>query len=79
MELAQEMDGADFSFEQFRSDWNQGLGRNPFREDLRKAKLNGIGRYPSLTFLNNDGKGIIIVGYRPYDALVQAYEHARNI
>lgn len=46
-----------------------------FRQDLRDAAYYGIGRFPTLILKRNDGRGIVLVGYRPYDALQAALEH----
>jgi len=74
MDIAEHLDGPNFSFKNFLSDWNAGLGKASFKSDLQKAKLHNIGRYPTLTFQKPNGKGIMIVGYRPYEVLMQAYE-----
>ena len=46
-----------------------------FRQDLRDAAYHGIGRFPTLILRGVDGRGIVLVGYRPYDALCAALEH----
>jgi putative protein-disulfide isomerase len=46
-----------------------------FRQDLRDAAYYGIGRFPTLILHRYDGRGIVLVGYRPYDALRAAIEH----
>ena len=44
-----------------------------FREDLKHAGYRSIGRFPTLTLRRpGAGNGIIVVGYRPYPALLQA-------
>ncbi len=63
-----------FNADQFKIDWKSGAGREPFRKDLQQAAYHKIGRFPTLTFTNNLGKGIMIVGYRPYDELVKALQ-----
>jgi len=65
-------------FEKFKHDWNTGLGKNAFRDDIQKAKFHGIGRFPTLTFTNAEGKGILIVGYRPFDVLELAFQSIAN-
>ena len=70
--IAERVESIDF--QRFRRDWNEGLGKTPFREDMQKARFHGIGRFPSLTFMNDKGKGIMIVGYRPFDVLQQAFD-----
>lgn len=65
---------ASFDLETFRRDLKNGRGRDAFRSDLQKTKYHGIGRFPTITFTDDNGKGIIIVGYRPFDVLLQAFE-----
>ncbi|HLT73411.1 MAG: DsbA family protein [Bacteroidota bacterium] len=64
-----------FDFDRFVSDWRAGNGREAFRADLSKTKLHSIGRFPTLTLQNSEGTGVIIVGYRPYDALEEAFKY----
>lgn len=73
LRLARNLDG--FDFDRFVSDWRKGKGRDAFRADLSKTKLHSIGRFPTLTFQNAEGTGIIMVGYRPYDALEEAFQY----
>jgi predicted DsbA family dithiol-disulfide isomerase len=73
LEVARELDVADFSFEQFKNDWDSGNGKNAFRSDLQKAKLNNIGRFPTLTFQDETGRGVMMVGYRPYEVLEEGF------
>lgn len=40
-----------------------------FRSDLQDTRYRDIGRFPTLALLNQTGSGIMLVGYRPYDAL----------
>lgn len=46
-----------------------------FRQDLRDAAYYGIGRFPTLILHRLDGRGLVLVGYRPYEALCTALEH----
>lgn len=71
-DIAKAVPALDFA--QFQRDWNEGRGKNAFREDLQLAKFHGIARFPTLTFVNENGKGFMIVGYRPFDVLQQAFE-----
>ncbi len=72
LSIAEATPGIDF--QKFSSDWKDGAGKVPFREDLQKARFHGIGRFPTLTFMNDEGKGVMTVGYRPFDVLQQALE-----
>lgn len=76
-DIAKEIDGPDFSFEQFKDDWDAGRGKEAFRADMQKAKQHKIGRYPTLVFQNVKGDGVMMVGYRPYDVLLAAFERFR--
>ena len=40
-----------------------------FREDLRETRYRDIARFPTLIVRGLDGRGAVLVGYRPYDAL----------
>jgi putative protein-disulfide isomerase len=59
---------AVFNDIKFESDWKNHKGNDSFRRDLEKCAYHKIGRFPTLTFTSED-KGLIIVGYRPYDIL----------
>jgi putative protein-disulfide isomerase len=67
-----------FDVEKFIQAWQDGKGKEAFRADLQKAKFHSIGRYPSITFQNKKGKGLIIVGYRPYEILLQAFKKVQE-
>jgi len=75
LELAQNLGTKDFDYDRFVDDWRKGNGREAFRSDLSKTKLHSIGRFPTLTFQNTEGTGIIMVGYRPYDSLEEAFKY----
>lgn len=75
LQLARDLKVEGFDFDQFVSDWRKGNGREAFRADLSKTKLHSIGRFPTLTFQNSQGTGIIMVGYRPYAALEEAFNY----
>lgn len=75
LDVARNLTIDSFSFERFLDDWKLEKGKEPFRNDLQKTKYHSIGRFPSLTMQNKKGKGIILVGYRPYESLAQAFEH----
>jgi putative protein-disulfide isomerase len=60
---------------QFCADLNAPETMEAFRQDLRDAAYYNIGRFPTLILKKHDGRGIVLVGYRPYDALCAALEH----
>jgi hypothetical protein len=59
----------------FRADLDSPETMEAFRQDLRNAAYHSIGRFPTLIFRRSDGRGIVLVGYRPYNALCAALEH----
>lgn len=59
----------------FRADLDSPVTMEAFRQDLREVAYQGIGRFPTLVLRRRDGRGIVLVGYRPYDALCAALEH----
>jgi putative protein-disulfide isomerase len=61
-----------FDFGRFKKEYNGDLSREAFRQDLQKVKLNKIGRFPTLTISNGKERGVMITGYRPYEALLEA-------
>ncbi|WP_051350305.1 DsbA family protein [Dyadobacter alkalitolerans] len=62
-----------FDMQRFENEFNDEQSRQAFRVDLQKVRYNRIGRFPSLTITLN-GRGVLITGYRPYEALVEALE-----
>lgn len=62
----------DFNVLKFENDLKQGSGKAAFRSDLQNAAFHKIGRYPTLTMTPPKGDAIIMVGYRPYGALLEA-------
>jgi len=75
-ELAEEQPDA-FDVKKFLADWKSGAGRALLKSDLQQAAYYKIGRFPTLTFSNNNGRGVMIVGYRPYDELINAYHQVQ--
>ena len=74
-EIAHELAEADphgFDAVRFAEDLSGKAARDAFREDLRDVQYRGIGRFPTLTLRGQAGGGVMIVGYRPYDALRDA-------
>jgi putative protein-disulfide isomerase len=67
--------GSSLNLARFRADLDSPETMEAFRQDLRDASYQGIGRFPTLIFRRSDGRGIVLVGYRPYDALCAALEH----
>ena len=75
-ELAGQRPGA-FDAARFARELDAPAALEAFREDLKQAGYRNIGRFPALTLRRAGAAGgIIIVGYRPYGALLQALRHA---
>jgi putative protein-disulfide isomerase len=80
LSIAEQMDAEDdFSFKIFEQDWKAGNGKQPFREDWQKAKILGVGRYPTVVFKGPDGKRVTMVGYRPYQVMSDAVVAAMGL
>jgi putative protein-disulfide isomerase len=74
LEIAQTLsvDGV-LDFEKFKSDLTQHKGSEAFKKDLQEIRFHKIGRFPSLVLRNvKTGRAVIIVGYRPYQVLIDA-------
>ena len=65
-------------YDSFERDYNNAQSRDAFRSDLRQVAYNRIGRFPTLT-LTKYGKGLIMTGFRPYEALVEAFSQLQNV
>jgi putative protein-disulfide isomerase len=74
--VAQEAAAAGLlDLDHFCDDLDAAEPTDSFRQDLRDAAYYGIGRFPTLILHRYDGRGIVLVGYRPYEALKAAIEH----
>jgi len=75
LEIAAELAGdtvgqAGFDLERFRQDLDNQDTLDAFRTDVQEARYHGIGRYPTLALRRRaEGRGLMIVGFRPYSAL----------
>ncbi len=58
-----------FDFVRFRNDFKSGNAIDDFRNDLLLKEKNRISRLPGIILKNKSGKGVVILGYRPYDLL----------
>ena len=68
-----------FNFDRFKKEYNGEQSREAFRQDLQKVKLNKIGRFPTFTISGGKEHGVIITGYRPYEALLEAIRQVAPI
>lgn len=60
---------AGLDVERFRQDFDGEPARDAFRADLKEARYRDIGRFPTLVLQRPGERGVILVGYRPYEAL----------
>ncbi|GAB3833366.1 DsbA family protein [Pontibacter rugosus] len=67
--LSQESAGV-LDFDVFEQALHGEAARKAFEEDLRQVRYRRITRYPALTITKPGQAGLLIVGYRPYEALV---------
>jgi predicted DsbA family dithiol-disulfide isomerase len=64
-----------FNANTFFSDWDTEEPNRAFRRDLQLSSYYKVGRYPTLTLKRRDQKkGVMVVGYRPYDVLNEAFK-----
>jgi putative protein-disulfide isomerase len=74
--IAEETAGeSNLDLDLFRNDLPAPETLDAFRQDLRDAGYYNIGRFPTLLLHRNNGHGLILVGYRPYELLCEAVEH----
>lgn len=66
-------------FSRFKKDWETTAPKLLLKEDLHKVKMHDIGRFPTITMKAENGKGLILVGYRPYDVLMEAFRDIAGI
>ena len=64
-----------FDFDRFRADFETPEVAEAFRQDLRDAAYANIGRFPTLILHRHGASSIMLVGYRPYEALQAALKH----
>ncbi|WP_423147506.1 DsbA family protein [Rubrolithibacter danxiaensis] len=81
IEVAQqtaENTGLDFNIARFSTDLSAEDSLELFRNDLKRVRYNRIGRFPTITMSKEDGRGIILTGYRPYEVLSAAFSNLFN-
>jgi putative protein-disulfide isomerase len=76
LSIGAQTEDSDFNFKTFEQDWNAGNGKEPFRQDWQKAKILGVGRFPTIVFKGRRGKRVTMVGYRSYGILSDALKMA---
>jgi putative protein-disulfide isomerase len=64
-----------FDYDVFVEDLNAGKGKDAFRKDIQLAAFHSIARFPTLTFTDGSGKGLILTGYRPYEQLLKVFDY----
>ena len=58
----------------FEQELHGEAARKAFEEDLMQVRYHRITRYPALTISKPGQAGLLIVGYRPYEALVSTLQ-----
>lgn len=87
IEIADELETRNpskFSSIRFQLDFLENRSIDAFNYDLNKATLSNIGRFPGLVMQRPGEKGIVLIGYRPYPVLMQAFnqlkpEYAKSV
>jgi predicted DsbA family dithiol-disulfide isomerase len=75
LQLAEEAAAAgELDHERFQFDLDADGAREAFREDLKEARYRGIGRFPALILRHTGGRAVLLIGYRPYEALIEAVQ-----
>jgi putative protein-disulfide isomerase len=64
---------SDFDLARFNDDLLNGSGNQAFANDLQEVRYRNISRLPSLSISNGE-RGILLTGYRPYEAILEAVE-----
>lgn len=73
LDVARELAGENtdlLNFADFELELQGEEARKAFEEDLKQVRYHDITRYPTLTISKSGQPGLLIVGYRPYEALV---------
>ena len=65
----------NFDIIRFKADLKNDNGLEAFRKDLQEVQYHGIQRFPTLVFKSVSQPGIILTGYRPYSAVIEALKH----
>jgi putative protein-disulfide isomerase len=69
-----------FNLERFKADLTNDNGIEAFRKDMQEVQYRNITRYPTLILKQPNQQAVIITGYRPYSALLNAMKQiAPNI
>lgn len=71
-EVAASLADGVLDVQRWQNDFDNGAGHQPFREDLQRVRYHKISRFPTLTITRKGGKGVMLVGYRPYPVLLEA-------
>ncbi|MFW5972656.1 MAG: DsbA family oxidoreductase [Bacteroidota bacterium] len=72
LEVARQLDHdmpETFSVESFEKELHAKEATQAFRDDLSEARYRNITRFPTLIFRKRTGEGLMIVGFRPYEAM----------
>ena len=73
--LASLSDEVPLDLDRFTTELDASETLEAFRQDLRDASYYGVVRFPTLVLHRADGRGIVLIGYRPYEVLQTALQH----
>lgn len=77
-DVAVERTGGDvLDLTRFQADLDGPRALDCFREDIKDARYRDIGRFPTMILRHAAGPAVIVVGYRPYQALREALGRLR--
>lgn len=65
--------------EAFITDLEAGNGLESFRADLQETAYRNIHRFPSMVLQSAGGDGVVVKGYRPLPALLEAAERVLGV
>ncbi|WP_460964302.1 DsbA family oxidoreductase [Spirosoma litoris] len=61
-----------FNAQLFEEHIATGAGQDSFRDDIQQVRFQRINRFPTLIIQGATGQKVMLVGYRPYDVLLEA-------
>lgn len=76
LRLADELaEQGQLDLERFQRDLDAPTTQDAFRADLTDVRYRDLGRFPALIMRRAEGAALLLVGYRPYEALCAALAH----
>jgi predicted DsbA family dithiol-disulfide isomerase len=62
----------NFDVGRFKNDFNNDAALEAFRKDLQEVQYRQVNRFPTLVFKSDSNTGVVLTGYRPYVAIMEA-------